>query len=328
MAGTGEAAVVRAGIYHDSVALMRVSKALAELPGMQVALVAMATELNLAMARDLGFTTPPAGPSDLLVALRGRDVAQAERELDRLLADLSSSRGASSYGASSYGASSYGGDGEVPSPRTTHSAAGRARESAGVVLVSVPGEHVLPEALDAVEAGLDVMIFSDGVPVRQEVLLKRLAAERGVLVMGPDCGTAVIAGVGLGFANVLRPGPVGVVAASGTGAQQVTSLLDLAGTGVSHVLGVGGRDLSAEVGGLSAVRALRLLDEDPATELIVLVSKPPDPQVARAVQDVVETLRTPVVPALPGHGDLTDAAAPPSEARHWKYMTASAPRAT
>ncbi|MEV0145978.1 MULTISPECIES: FdrA family protein [unclassified Nonomuraea] len=303
MAGTGETAVVRAGIYHDSVALMRVSRALAELPGMEVALVAMATELNLAMARDLGFTPPPAGPSDLLVALRGRDVAEAERELDRLLADLSSS-----HGAFSHGAFSYGGGGEGPPPRTTRAAARRARESAEVVLVSVPGEHVLPEALDAVEAGLDVMIFSDGVPVRQEVLLKRLAAERGVLVMGPDCGTAVIAGVGLGFANVLRPGPVGVVAASGTGAQQVTSLLDLAGTGVSHVLGVGGRDLSAEVGGLSAVRALRLLDEDPATELIVLVSKPPDPQVARAVQEVVETLRTPVVPALLGHGDLTDAA--------------------
>ncbi|NUW31030.1 FdrA family protein [Nonomuraea sp. SMC257] len=278
---------------------MRVSRALSDLPGMDVALVAMATELNLAMARDLGFTPPPAGPADLLVALRGRDVAAAERELDRLLAALSSAPGSSSYGMA--GA-------EGPAPRTTRSAAARAGEDAGVALVSVPGEHVLPEAVDAIEAGLDVMIFSDGVPVRQEVLLKRLAAERGVLVMGPDCGTAVIAGVGLGFANVLRPGPVGVVAASGTGAQQVTSLLDLAGAGVSHVLGVGGRDLSREVGGLSAVRALRLLDEDPATELIVLVSKPPDPEAARAVQEVVESLRTPVVPALTGRDDLTEAA--------------------
>ncbi|MBN6054395.1 FdrA family protein [Nonomuraea sp. RK-328] len=281
---------------------MRVSRSLSDLPGMDVALVAMATELNLAMARDLGFDLPPAGPADLLVALRGQDVAGAERELDRLLASLSSARG--SPGSSSYGLAGA----EGPAPRTTRSAAARAGEAAGVALVSVPGEHVLPEAVDAIEAGLDVMIFSDGVPVRQEVLLKRLAAERGVLVMGPDCGTAVIAGVGLGFANVLRPGPVGVVAASGTGAQQVTSLLDLAGTGVSHVLGVGGRDLSAEVGGLSATRALRLLDEDPATGLIVLVSKPPAPEVARAVQEVVESLRTPVVSALTGRDDLTGAA--------------------
>jgi FdrA protein len=126
--------------------------------------------------------------------------------------------------------------------------------------------------------------------------------------MGPDCGTAVVGGAGLGFANVLRPGPVGLVAASGTGAQQVTSLLDLAGVGVSHVLGVGGRDLSAEVGGRSAVQALRALDEDPATELIVLVSKPPAPEVARAVRDL--DLATPVVAALlgPGQDDLTTAA--------------------
>ncbi|MEU8245158.1 FdrA family protein [Nonomuraea sp. NPDC048916] len=289
--GDADVVLVRTGIYHDSVALMRVSRALTELPGTEVAIVAMATELNLALARDLRFELPPAGPSDLLVAIRGHDAQAAARELDRLLAALSSSR----TGAAAA---------DQP-PLTTKSAA---RRPADMVLVSVPGEHAFAEALDAVHAGLPVMIFSDGVSVEREVLLKRLAEERGVLVMGPDCGTAVIAGAGLGFANVLRPGPVGVVAASGTGAQQVTSLLDLAGTGVSHVLGVGGRDLSAEVGGLSTVRALRLLDDDPATELIVLVSKPPAPEVARAVREVVETLRTPVVSALLGERDLTWAA--------------------
>ncbi|MCG5214029.1 hypothetical protein MBA17_12255 [Streptosporangium sp. KLBMP 9127] len=129
--------------------------------------------------------------------------------------------------------------------------------------------------------------------------------------MGPDCGTAVIGGTGLGFANVLRPGPVGVVAASGTGAQQVTSLLDLAGAGVSHVLGVGGRDLSAAVGGLSTLRALAALDADPATELIVLISKPPAPEAADTVQRTLTTLATPAITALldvPGASDLTAAA--------------------
>jgi len=284
---------VRPGVYRDSVTLMRVSRALTERPGVSVAVVAMATELNLGLARDLGFAVPPATPGDLLVAVRAGSPAELEdaaAELERQLAAREQASGTRR--------------GEAP-PRTTRSAA-RAYE-ASLALVSVPGEHAFAEALDAVEAGLSVMIFSDNMPVEQEILLKDRARARGVLVMGPDCGTAVVGGAGLGFANVLRPGPVGVVAASGTGAQQVTSLLDLAGVGVSHVLGVGGRDLSAEVGGRSAVQALRALDDDPATELIVLVSKPPAPEVARAVRDL--DLATPVVAALlgPGQDDLTTA---------------------
>ncbi|MGN9782724.1 FdrA family protein [Nonomuraea sp. ZG12] len=284
---------VRRGAYYDSVTLMRVSGALAELPGTEVAIVAMATELNLGLARDLGFDVPGADPGDLLVALRGADIEAAVAELDRRLQAQAGRPAQGSQAA------------EQP-PLTTRSAA--ARSAADLVLVSVPGEHAFCEALDAIEAGLPVMIFSDGVPVAQERLLKELADERGLLVMGPDCGTAVVGGVGLGFANVLRPGPVGVVAASGTGAQQVTCLLDLAGVGVSHVLGVGGRDLSAPIGGRATLRALRMLDDDPGTELIMLISKPPSPDVAESVQKVVATLRTPVVTALLGQGeDLTAA---------------------
>ncbi|MEV5738911.1 FdrA family protein [Microbispora rosea] len=293
---------VRPGVYRDSVTLMRVSRALTERPGVAVAVVAMATELNLGLARDLGFAVPSATPGDLLVAVRAGSPAELEdaaAELERQLAARAQASGTRGEAQAS------GTRGEAP-PRTTRAAA-RAFD-ASLALVSVPGEHAFAEALDAVEAGLSVMIFSDNVPVEQEILLKDLARARGVLVMGPDCGTAVVGGAGLGFANVLRPGPVGVVAASGTGAQQVTSLLDLAGVGVSHVLGVGGRDLSAAVGGRSAVQALRALDDDPATELIVLVSKPPAPEVARAVRDL--DLATPVVAALlgPGQDDLTTAA--------------------
>ncbi|WP_440064208.1 FdrA family protein [Streptosporangium sp. OZ121] len=284
----------RTGVYHDSVSLMRVSRAASALPGVEVAVVAMATELNLGIAAELGFDLPRADTADLLIALRGEADAleAASAELDGLLAALS--------------APSAGGGGGAERPPRTVRAAARER-AATLALVSVPGPHAFAEALDAVEAGLSVMIFSDNVPVEQEVLLKRRAAERGVLVMGPDCGTAVVGGAGLGFANVLRPGPVGLVAASGTGAQQVTCLLDLAGVGVSHVLGVGGRDLSADVGGLSTLRALEALDADPATELIVLISKPPAPGVARAVEEAVAKLGTPVVTALlgPGQDDLT-----------------------
>ncbi|MBP2705679.1 FdrA family protein [Microbispora sp. RL4-1S] len=285
---------VRAGVYHDSVSLMRVSQAVTARPGVTVAVVAMATELNIGLARDLGFDVPAATPGDLLIAVRAGspgELEEAAAEVERQLAATGAAPGPA--------------DRETP-PRTTRSAA--RSWDATLALVSVPGEHAFAEAMDAVAAGLSVMVFSDNVPVEQEILLKDLARDNGVLVMGPDCGTAVVAGAGLGFANVLRPGPVGVVAASGTGAQQITSLLDLAGVGVSHVLGVGGRDLSAEVGGRSTVQALRALDADPATELIVLVSKPPAPGPARAVRELA--LSTPVVTALlgPGEDDLTAAA--------------------
>ncbi|GAA4069933.1 FdrA family protein [Nonomuraea soli] len=287
-----ELVTLRRGIYHDSVSLMRVSKALSDLPGVEVAIVAMATTLNVGLARDLGFEVPACEPSDLLVAVRADDPAAAADELDRLLDALSRQSAAQAA--------------DLP-PRTTRAAARSV--PAGLALVSVPGEHAFAEALDALEAGLNVMIFSDGVSLEQEVRLKALARAAGLLVMGPDCGTAVIAGAGLGFANVLKPGPVGVVAASGTGAQHVTCLLDRAGVGITHVLGVGGRDLSAEVGGLATIQALRMLDADPATELIVLISKPPDPSASATVQAVVAELSTPVVQAMLGATDLTSATA-------------------
>jgi FdrA protein len=169
----------------------------------------------------------------------------------------------------------------------------------------------LGEALDAIGAGRHVMIFSDNVSIADEITVKEAAAASGVLVLGPDCGTALIAGVGYGFANVLRsdlPGArVGVVAASGTGAQQLICLLDDAGVPVSHVLGVGGRDLSEAVGGRSACTALRMLDDDAGTDHIVLISKPPHPATANTVRAVAESLRTPVHSIMlgPGEPDIT-----------------------
>ena len=163
-----------------------------------------------------------------------------------------------------------------------------------LAIISVPGQYAVAEAADAIAAGRSVLVFSDGVPVEHEVALKRAAHEAGVLVMGPDCGTAIVSGVALGFANVVRPGPVGLVAASGTGAQQVSCLLDMAGVGVSHVLGVGGRDLSEAVGGLATLDALAALDADPATERVMLVSKPPAPSVAQSVSAAADELAVPV----------------------------------
>ncbi len=288
---------LRRGTYRDSVSLMQVSKAVGTEPGVAGALIAMATELNLGLLAGMGFAAPDgATANDLVVAISAEDEAGLDRGRARLDAELAN-----------VGTPAPGGFGSAPAPRTVGSAV--RRSGAALVLVSTPGRLAYLDALDALEAGASVLLFSDNVPVEQEIRLKAEAARRGLLVMGPDCGTAVIGGVGLGFANVVRPGPVGLVAASGTGAQQVMCLLDAAEVGVSHCLGVGGRDLSEAVGGASTLAALDALDADPATELIVLVSKPPAAEVAEKVRKHAAGLGTPVVFALLGAGqpDLTAA---------------------
>jgi FdrA protein len=287
---------VRRGAYHDSVTLLQVSQDVTALDGVDEAVVAMATALNLQILADLGFGdhSDDATSNDLVVAVRADDdatVAAARAQIDGALA------AASTPGT--------GGDFTAPPPRTVGGAARSA--DLDLALISVPGEHAYVEAMDALRSGLHVMVFSDNVPLTQEIALKAEGERRGRLVMGPDCGTAIVAGVGLGFANVVRPGPVGMVAASGTGAQQVCCLLDAAGVGLRHVLGVGGRDLSAQVGGASTLAALAALDADPATELIVIVSKPPDARVAARVREAAEACATPVVLGFVGRGerDLT-----------------------
>jgi FdrA protein len=290
----------RTGAYADSVTLMQISAHVQALDGVQAALVAMATELNLGLLAELGFEAPSGiGQHDLLVAIGAGDddsLARALAAVDSGLRPQPSQAGMGPAGPAA-----------LP-PRTTFSAA--RQEGPGLCLISVPGPHAFTEAMDALDAGCDVMIFSDNVPVEQEIILKDAAAGRGLLVMGPDCGTAIVGGLGLGFSHCLPPGPVGVVAASGTGAQQLACLLDAAGAGVAAVLGLGGRDLSAAVGGRCAITALAALDADPHCELIVLVSKPPAPEVANRLRAFAQTLATPVQFAMIGLGqpDLTAAA--------------------
>jgi FdrA protein len=287
---------LRHGAYADSVTLLQVSRSVQDEPGVVAAQVAMATPLNLEVLTGMGFTLPEAAPDDLVIALRLDESAELGDVIAAVDAALSSSTRAPAPAA------------EHAPPRTTAAALRLAPRA--LVLVSVPGAHALVEAMDALDAGSDVMVFSDNVPLEQEVALKQVAAERDLLVMGPDCGTAVVGGLGLGFANVTSPGPVGIVAASGTGCQQLMTLLDHAGVGVSSALGVGGRDLSAEVRGLSTRTALARLDADPDVELIALVSKPPADDVADEIEQYAASLDTPVALALlgPGQPDLTAAA--------------------
>ncbi|HTE68293.1 MAG TPA: FdrA family protein [Actinomycetes bacterium] len=285
---------VRRGTYHDSVTLMQVSRQAEGLPGVQAAAAVVATPVNLELLARQGFTVDPdgLGPNDLVICIRAEGEEAADQAVERV--------GQLLAGAGPAG----GGGGSGPAavaPRSVRSAA-RRDPDLNLAVLSVPGRHLAYEAAQALQAGLHVFCFSDGLDLATEAAFKRAAAERGLLFMGADCGTAILDGVGLGFANAVRRGPVGVVGASGTGIQEVTCLLDAAGVGVSQAVGVGGRDLSPEVGGTMTVQALELLAGDDATERLVVVSKPPDPEVARRVADAAAATGKPVVLTFPGMG--------------------------
>ncbi len=213
------------GRYYDSVRLMQASRSIQDVAGVADALVAMATDLNLSLLDEMGFETAAvtsAGPNDLMIALRAES-EEAMAAAHAALEDALTSKTVPAGGL------------EAPEPKTAAAAA--VAGDANIVLLSVPGEHAFVEAMEALELGKHVMIFSDNVPLDQEVGLKRYGAANDLLVMGPDCGTAIVNGLGLGFANATSPGPVGIVGASGTGIQQLCSLLDDAGVGISHALG-------------------------------------------------------------------------------------------
>jgi FdrA protein len=289
---------VRQGAYQDSVTLMQVSQEVQRLDGVRSALVAMATELNLDLLGGMGFEQPASSPNDMVVAIEADDESAIERALTALETALARRPEVSSSSA-----------GDRPAAPTVATAARRG--AADIVLVSTPGRAAVLDAVDALDAGLDVMVFSDNVSIEHEVALKDRAAPEGLLVMGPDCGTAVVGGVGLGFANVVRPGSVGIVAASGTGAQHLMCLLDEAGIGVAHCLGVGGRDLSSAVRGRATFAAVDRLAADASVELIAVISKPPADEVADLLGKRAAEVGKPVLIGLlgPGQPDLTETAA-------------------
>jgi FdrA protein len=276
------------GTYRDSLLLLSATRAMEDGAGVSWATAVMATPAAVEDLTGRGF------PPDDLAGADANALVLAVRADDRGTADDALERGRAAVFAEAAAPPEEPGR---PAPRTVGEAAARLPE-ANVAVVSVPGPYAAIAAHSALSAGLHVLLFSDNVPLEEEVELKERARRLGLLLMGPGAGTAVLAGVGLGFANAVTPGPVGVVAAAGTGAQEVMSLLDRWGIGVSQVIGVGGRDLSADVGGLMAAEAVRALDADPGTEVILLVSKPPDPDVARTV--IGASRATPVVAACLG----------------------------
>ena len=264
---------VRRGFYLDSVVLMRISASLSEREGVGSASLMIGTPSNLAILDEAGLLTEDgraAGPDDLVLAVRaaGGEILAAALE-----AAETSLEGTASGSEASRAA------GRLPGVR----AACEALPGANLAIVSVPGPFAAREARRVLAAGLHVLVFSDNVPVGEEVALKREARARGRMVMGPDCGTAIIAGVPLAFANRVRRGEIGVIAASGTGLQELSVLVHRGGGGISHGIGVGGRDLGDEVGGLGTFMALDALEADPDTRHIVIVSKPPGPRTEAAL---------------------------------------------
>jgi FdrA protein len=286
---------VRPRTYHDSIALMQVSGRMLEVAGVEAAMASMGTPLNLDVLRASGLwdqALESAGSDDLVLAARGDDPEAAIRAAEAALAERAV-------------VPAQGEAGLAPPARTVRTAA-RRLAGANLAVVSVPGKHATWASWDALTSGLNVFCFSDNVSLVDEVALKDEALRRRLLFMGPDCGTAILDGVGIGFSNAVPRGRVGIVGASGTGIQQLACLLAHQEVGISQAIGVGGRDLSPEVGGRMAREAIRRLEEDSETDLIVVVSKPVTGGPGGAG---LGTGRKPLVMALLGPGvDLTEIA--------------------
>lgn len=274
---------IRHGTYYDSVVLMQLQRSLAKLSGVEDAGVMMGTPANKELLKESNLLVSEAKKAcndDLVIVVRADNEATAEGALAEVDALLTRRRSV--------------GTEEEYLPQSIESATNMMPE-AQWVLVSVPGRYAAGVAREALRLGKNVFLYSDNVSLKDEIALKESAAEKGLLVMGPDCGTAIVNGVGLGFANGVRRGPIGLIAASGTGLQAVTAAIHNRGGGITHAFGTGGRDLSSDVNGITARQALTLLSHDPETKVIVLISKPPAPEVANALLNLARSTGKPVV---------------------------------
>lgn len=273
---------IRSGAYYDSTILMQLQSSLGKMPGVLDTGVVMGTDANKDLLAQSGLLVPEAQaakPDDLIIVVKGEDEAAAEAalaEVDNLLTRKRST------------------EGQAFRPKSLETAAEMLPE-AQWVLISVPGRYAAGVTREALRLGKHAFLFSDNVSVEDEISLKKEAAQKGLLVMGPDCGTAIVNGVGLGFANRVRKGNIGMVAASGTGLQQVSARIHQLGGGLTHAFGTGGRDMKEEIGGITAKMGLDFFVRDPDTEVIVLVSKPPAPTVADELLRAARKAGKPVV---------------------------------
>lgn len=276
--------VIKKNSYQDSISLMLLTNQLSTLDGVEQVQVMMGTEANKDLFATAGLLTSEAQtaqPGDMIIVVQSEQAAIMDTvlpEIDAFLSDLQVKKKGTAYETVR--------DWEQVKDKLPQ---------ATVALISVPGIYAAEEIENALNNGLHAFVFSDNVPLEDEVRLKQKAHERGLLVMGPDCGTGIASGVPLAFANVVRPGSIGIVAASGTGIQEVSTLIDKLGGGVSHAIGTGGRDLKAEVGGITMKDAILGLVDDEATDVIVVISKPPKKEVRDDIVGLLQQVGKPVV---------------------------------
>lgn len=274
-------AKILSGVYSDSMTLMALSTKINKLPGVQKAMIGMGTAMNKAVISDVGLMTPAveaASTGDMIYAVEcaTEDMcAEILTKIDELRTAVMSDQ----------------------AQQTSYRSLDEAVEDSdsSLVIISVPGQYAAAESRKALDKDKNVMIFSDNITIKDELALKQFAHEKGLLVMGPDCGTAIINNVGLCFANAVNDGSVGVVAASGTGAQELSVQIDTLGGGISQLIGVGGRDLSEDIGGIMMIDGLNMFAQDDQTKVIVLVSKPPSDSVADKVFKVAKNIDKPIV---------------------------------
>lgn len=276
---------VRPKTYQDSIRLMQISDTLSNLDRVSQSIVAMGTDANKRVLAEINLLTEEvraANSNDLMIVIEAESQDAAEEALTE--ADMLLAKGQQVAQA-----------GEQHISLRTLAAARAHLEGINLAVISVAGQYAPLEAAKALQAGMHVFLFSDNVSLNDELVLKQLATSKGLLMMGPGCGTAIINGVALAFANVVERGAVGIAAASGTGLQELTSLITRGGVGISQAIGVGGRDLSENIGGLMMRQALTMLASDPQTELIVVLSKPPHPAVRDSVLDMAQSSGKPVI---------------------------------
>jgi len=282
--------VIRRNQYYDSVFLMGVNKRLSQAEGVEQTAVLMGSEKNKVLLEDIGIRGPTindALPNDLIVAV----IAKTAEIVQTVLNDLDDALSFIDEGVSTSQLHTLE-DGLVEKPL------------ANLAVFSIPGEYVYREARKALEADLNLFIFSSNVPIEEELKLKRFAAERNLLVMGPDCGTSILGGTGIGFANVVRKGTIGAIGPSGTGLQEFTTQVHNSGYGISHAIGTGSHDLSAEIGAISTLAALEALEKDPHTEVIVIIAKPPDRKVLGQMLERTKRCNKSVIGCFLGMSDL------------------------
>mgnify|MGYP003603607785 CR=1 FL=1 len=295
---------IKKGAYFDSVALMRVGRELTAKPGVVDAAVVMATAANKSILKESGLLIPlfkQTGDSDLLIVVKARDGKSVIQALDEAENILGKTAKPSSTGTEIVAGSLEG--------------AAKILPGANMALISIAGRYAAAEAMKALKRGLHVMLFSDNVSLEQEIELKKFARAKSLLVMGPDCGTAIINGVPLAFANKVRRGQIGIVAAAGTGLQEVSTIISNEGEGVSQAIGTGGRDVKKDVGGIMFIEGLKALAADDGTKVILLVSKPPHKDVLNRIAKVIRSIRKPVVKMFIG-ADSKEGPATLEEAAH------------